>query len=105
MFAAALSSSHYPGETAIQIDSYPAGGLLLALTHASPIGEQVGHLWYDSRIVAPISTALPGAATLPGRSGLLKHLPLVLRQWPPHIALPPVVHTLYLLVFRPESYY
>jgi len=59
-FAAALSSSHYPGETAIQIDSYPAGGLFLALTHASPVGEQAGHLWYDSGIMALIGAALPG---------------------------------------------
>ena len=59
-FAAALSSSHYPGETAIQIDSYPAGGLFLALTQASPVGEQAGHLWYDSGNVSPISAALPG---------------------------------------------
>ena len=43
-FAAALSSSHYPGETTIRIDSYPAGGLFLALTQASPVGEQAGHL-------------------------------------------------------------
>jgi len=60
MFAAALSSSHYPGETAIWIDSYLAGALFLALTHASPVGEQAGHLWYDSGIMAPISAALPG---------------------------------------------
>ena len=59
-FAAALSSSHYLRETAIRIDSYPAGGLFLALTHASPVGEQVGHLWYDSGIAAPISAALLG---------------------------------------------
>ena len=59
-FAAALSSSHYPGETAIRIDSYPVGGVFLALTQASPVGEPVGHLWYDSGIVAPISAALPG---------------------------------------------
>jgi len=59
-FAAALSSSHYPGETAIRIDFYPAGGLFLALTQASPVGEPAGHLWYDSGIVAPISAALPG---------------------------------------------
>jgi len=59
-FAAALSSSHYPGETAIRINSYPAGGLLLALTEASPIGEPAGHLWYDSGIAASISAALPG---------------------------------------------
>jgi len=60
MFATALSSSHYPGETAIRIDSYQAARLFLALTHASPIGEQAGHLWYDSGIAAPISAALPG---------------------------------------------
>ena len=60
MFAAALSSSHYPGETAIRIDSYQAGGLFPALTQASPVGEPAGHLWYDSGIAAPISAALPG---------------------------------------------
>jgi len=59
-FAAALSSSHHPGETAIQINSYPVGGLFIALTHASPVREQAGQLWYDSGIAAPISTALPG---------------------------------------------
>jgi len=59
-FAAALSSSHYPGETAIRIDSYTAGGLFLALTQASPVGEQAGHLWYDSGIAALISAALLG---------------------------------------------
>jgi len=59
-FAAALSSSHYPGETAIRIESYPVGGLFLALTHASPVGEQADHLWYDSGIAAPISAALSG---------------------------------------------
>jgi len=59
-FAAALSSSHFPVETAIRTDSYPAGGLFLALTQASPVGEQAGHLWYDSGIAAPISAALPG---------------------------------------------
>ena len=59
-FAAALSSSHYSGETAIRIDSYPAGGLFLALTQASPVGEQAVHLWYDSGIAAPFSAALPG---------------------------------------------
>ena len=59
-FAAALSSSHCPGETAIRIDSYPARGLFLALTQASLVGEQAGHNWYDSGIVTPISTALLG---------------------------------------------
>ena len=56
-FAAALSSSHYPGETAIRIDSYPAEGLFLSLTQASAVG---GYLWYNSGIAAPISAALPG---------------------------------------------
>jgi len=56
-FAASLSSSHYPRETAIRIDSYAVGGLL-ALTQASPVGEPAGHLWYDSGIAAPISAAL-----------------------------------------------
>jgi len=65
-FAAALSSSHYLGETAIRIDSYPAGALFLALTQASPIGEPAGHLWYDLGFMAPISAALPG---LPLRQG------------------------------------
>jgi len=59
-FAVALSSSHYPGETAIRIVSYPAGGLFLALTQTAPVGEQAGHLWYDSGIAAPISAALLG---------------------------------------------
>ena len=59
-FVAALSSSHYPGETVIRIISYPAGGLFLALTQVSPVGEHAGHLWYDSGIAAPISAALPG---------------------------------------------
>jgi len=66
MFAAALSSSHYPGETAIRIDSYPAGGLFLALTQASPVGEPAGHLWYDSGIAAPISAAIPGLPVCQG---------------------------------------
>ena len=51
-FAAALSSSHYPGETAIRIDSYPTVGVFLALTKASPVGEPTGHLWYNSGIAA-----------------------------------------------------
>jgi len=59
-FAAALSSSHYPGETAIRIDSYPVGGLFLALNQASLVGEPAGHLWYDSEIAASTSAALPG---------------------------------------------
>ena len=72
-FVVALSSSYYPGETAIRIDSYPAGGLFLAITQTSPVGElaapisaalpvgePAGHLWYDSGIAAPISATLLG---------------------------------------------
>ena len=65
-FAAALSSSHYPGETVIRIDSYPTGGLFLALTQASPVREPAGHLWYDSGFAAPISAALAGLALRQG---------------------------------------
>ena len=59
-FAATQSSSHYLGETVIRIDSYLAGGLFLALTQASPVGEQAGHHWYDSGLAAPISATLLG---------------------------------------------
>jgi len=38
------SSSHYPGETAIRIDSYPAGGVFLALTQAYLARAAKGHL-------------------------------------------------------------
>jgi len=65
-FAAALSSSHYPGETVIRIDSYPTGGLFLALTQASPVREPAGHLWYDSGFAAPISATLAGLALRQG---------------------------------------
>jgi len=41
-------------------NSYPAGGLFLALTQATPVAEPTGHLWYDSEIAVPISTALLG---------------------------------------------
>jgi len=41
-------------------NSYPAGGVFLALTQPSPVGEPMGHLWYDSGIAAPISAALLG---------------------------------------------
>ena len=47
------SSSHYPGETAIRIDSYPAGGVFLNTNPASPSGSQTSHLWYDSRVASP----------------------------------------------------
>jgi len=57
---ATFAAAHYSGEMTIRIDSYLAGGLFLALTHASPIGEQAGHHWYDSGITAPITAALLG---------------------------------------------
>ena len=42
------SSSHYPGETAIRIDSYPAGGVFLTQTLLPPSGSQTSHLWHNS---------------------------------------------------------
>ena len=42
-----MSSSHYLGETAIQIDSYPVGELFLPRTHTPPIRVASGHLWYN----------------------------------------------------------
>ena len=42
-----LSSSHYLGEMAIWIDSYPARELFLTYTHTSPIRVASGHLWYN----------------------------------------------------------
>jgi len=48
-------------------NSYPAGEVFLALTQASPIGEPMGHLWYDSGIAVPISAALPGLPLRQGR--------------------------------------
>ena len=59
-FDTALTSSHYPREMTIRIDSNPTGVLFLALTQASPVGEPAGHIWYDSGIAAPISAELPG---------------------------------------------
>jgi len=56
--AATLPSSHYLEETAIWIDPYPAGGLFLVLSQVSPIGEQIGHLWYNLEITVLISAAL-----------------------------------------------
>ena len=34
-----MSGSHYPGETVIRIDSYPAGELFLTHTHTPPSGS------------------------------------------------------------------
>ena len=49
------SSSHYPGETAIRINSYPAGGVFLTQTLLPSSGSQTSHLWYNSRVMGTIS--------------------------------------------------
>ena len=41
------SSSHYLGETAIRIDSYPAGWVFLALTQANFARAALGHLYHN----------------------------------------------------------
>jgi len=86
-------------------NSYPVGGLFLALTQASPVGEPMGHLWYDSGIAAPISAALPGLPLCQGGQEFELTCLWAYAKGPPHTALHPVVRTLYLPVFRPESYY
>ena len=52
------SSSHYPGETAIRIDSYPAGAVFLTQTQAYRAKAALGHLWYNSGITV-LSSATP----------------------------------------------
>ena len=59
--AAAQSSAHYPGETAIRIDSYPAGGVFLTQTQAYRAKAALGHLWYNPGIVAPSCPAPSGS--------------------------------------------
>ena len=59
--AAAQSSSHYSGETAIRIDSYPAAGVFLTQTQAYRAKVALGRLWYSSGIAAPSSPAPSGS--------------------------------------------
>ena len=69
-FAAALSSSHYPGETAIRIDSYPAGGVFLTLTQAYFMtAARITFSTTPDQFAGPYGAAPPGTANLPG-SGL-----------------------------------
>ena len=48
MFLLLKSSSHYLGETAIRIDSYPARGEFLTQTQVYQPQYALGHLWYNS---------------------------------------------------------
>ena len=69
-FAAALSSSHYPGETAIRIDSYPAGAVFLTLTQAYLArAARITFSTTPDQVAGPYGAAPPGTANLPG-SGL-----------------------------------
>ena len=61
------SSSHYPGETAIRIDSYTAGGVFLPLTQAYLMRS--AWITFSTTLVqfaGPSSAAPPGTANLQG---------------------------------------
>ena len=64
------SSSHYQGETAIRIDSYPAGGVFLTLTQAYFMtAARITFSTTPDQFVGPYGAAPPGTANPPG-SGL-----------------------------------
>jgi len=66
------SSSHYPGETAIRIDSYPAGGVFLALTQAYLLrAAQITFSTTLDQFSGPYSAAPPGTANLQGQDSNL----------------------------------
>ena len=99
------SSSHYPGETAIRIE-FLSSWRVIPSTHPSiPRRRANGSPLVQLRNRGSDQRRTPRATTLPGRSGILTHLPWAYANGPPHTALPPVVRTLYLPVFWPESYY
>jgi len=64
------SSSHYPGDTTIRIDYYPAGGVFLALTQAYL--ARAARITFSTTLdqfMGPYGTGPPGTANLSG-SGL-----------------------------------
>jgi len=64
------SSSHYPGETVIRIDSYPAGGVFLILTQAYFMrAARITFSTTPDQFAGLPSAAPPGTANLLG-SGL-----------------------------------
>ena len=76
------SSSHYPGETAIRIDSYPAGGVFVALTQAYLTrAARITFSTTPDQFSGPYSAAPLGTANLLG-SGLYPDTS-VLRHWLP----------------------
>ena len=74
-----MLSSHFRGETAIRIDSYPTGELFLTHTHTPPIRVASAHLWYNSgpnhgynqRRTIKDTTNLPGSSGLEPALGLM----------------------------------
>jgi hypothetical protein len=66
--------SHYPGETATQIDSNSAEGVFLTLTRQTPLKAAIDNLWYNSGWAR--TTPCSRGYQWPGCSGLLTHLPL-----------------------------
>jgi len=66
------SSSHYPGETAIRIDSYLAGGVFLALTQAYLArAARITFSTTPDQVTGPSSAAPPGTANLLGQDSNL----------------------------------
>ena len=60
------SSSHYPGETAIRIDSNPAGGVFLTLTQAYFMtAARITFSTTPDQVAGLSSAAPPGTANLP----------------------------------------
>ena len=74
-------SSHYPGETAIRIDSYPAGELLLTHTHTSPIGVALGHLWDNSSTIVGKTSATSSKIQRIYQEAQDSNPPLGLHHW------------------------
>ena len=103
--AAAQSSSHYPGETTIQIDPYLAREFIPTQTLAHPAKVASGHLWYNLGLtrVSNQCRTLRDSTNLPRRSGpspTFGLMPLALRT-----SLLPPVCALSLIGDRPELSY
>ena len=75
------SSSHYPGETAIRIDSYPAGEIFLTHTQAYLAKVALGHLWYKSGTKFTGTTSAAQSENHSAKGDRDSNPPLDLRQW------------------------
>ena len=75
------SSSHYPGEMAIWIDSYPARELFLTHTQAYHAKVALGHLWYNSGTKFTGTTSAAQSENHSAKGDRDSNPPLGLRQW------------------------